>query len=949
MNNSGNTTIEEIYKVTNKGLKIILYYYPGAEKCINSKNSKFKMRNEKTASASIKEEKDCWIIKDFGNSDKALNPIQLVMSEESLNFKQALEFASQRFCNGNFIKTSQKESPKPLFQEADPADKWKIEFKERFTKFELETLGPFVNEEVCSKYNLKPVKSYITDISSKTNKAWKFESTEEYPIYCFDFGHWKKIYQPLNQDKSYRFFYIGERPKNYIFGLDHLRGEVEKLREIQKTKVIQELKDKSIFDNITEDKLNEKIDDQVKGLLSDLIICSGDRDALNVASAGFNVVWLNSETANLTRDQYQELKSLSKHIYNLPDIDQTGIKQGYKLALEYLDIKTIWLPEDLRQKKDFRGNPCKDVTDLFKHYNNPINILNSKKNTAVPLRFWDVEKSLKGSINYFINHTSFYHFLKANGYSRYNDKTNRFGYVYLKINGNIVEKIEPDGRNNIKTNIKDFINCYLEKNDYPVGLRNMFYKTKQTDESSLSNLSQKIDLDFKSYDKDFQYWFFPNVAWKISKNGIEETKISDIDKFVWKSDIKDKCERVNLTKKPIFEVTYSKAYSEALKSKNHAVIKGFQDIEKYELTINDPDFIFIRFLENTSKMYWMKEKEGLSEIEVKEQKLHLINKLYALGYLAHKHKNPENAWAVFAMDAKESEIGKSFGGSGKSIYARSLEHINSTFYIGGRNSAKTEDKFIYDGVDEHTFLIIIDDADQYLKFDFFYPAITGKLNINPKNNKQFILDFNESPKFVFTSNFTLKQIDPSTERRILYTAFSDYYHEKDSDGYYKETRKPKDDLGKLLFDEFNQEEWNKFYNLMANCIQLYLSFNKISPPMENVIKRNLRTQMGEHFLGWANEYFVDPVKLNTDIIRKEVFDHCKATLPKSIVEKWTAQKFKEKLSYYCQYKGFILNPLDKCSEKEKESRRIVKNGIEYFFIEAPAEYDINPTELEMPF
>jgi len=45
----------EILIATRGGLDIILYYYPQAEKCLSTSKKKFKIRNEKTASATIKQ------------------------------------------------------------------------------------------------------------------------------------------------------------------------------------------------------------------------------------------------------------------------------------------------------------------------------------------------------------------------------------------------------------------------------------------------------------------------------------------------------------------------------------------------------------------------------------------------------------------------------------------------------------------------------------------------------------------------------------------------------------------------------------------------------------------------------------------------------------------------------------------------------------------------------
>jgi hypothetical protein len=58
-----------------------------------------------------------------------------------------------------------------------------------------------------------------------------------------------------------------------------------------------------------------------------------------------------------------------------------------------------------------------------------------------------------------------------------------------------------------------------------------------------------------------------------------------------------------------------------------------------------------------------------------EQKLHLINKIYCIGYLLHTGIKYCKPWCVFAMDNKISETGESNGGSGKFNGLGSLYHI----------------------------------------------------------------------------------------------------------------------------------------------------------------------------------------------------------------------------------------------------------------------------------
>ena len=50
-------------------------------------------------------------------------------------------------------------------------------------------------------------------------------------------------------------------------------------------------------------------------------------------------------------------------VYNIPDIGTTGRVKGTELALRFIDIHTIWLPDELANYRDHRGNPRKDFRD----------------------------------------------------------------------------------------------------------------------------------------------------------------------------------------------------------------------------------------------------------------------------------------------------------------------------------------------------------------------------------------------------------------------------------------------------------------------------------------------------------------------------------------------------------------------------------------------------------
>ena len=899
--------INQILKETDGGLSVILHYYPQAKKCLDNKRAKFKIRNEKTASVSIYQEKEKWYLKDFGNGEKRMDVFALVMKNENLNFSESLKFISKQFCNADYIE-KKKPAEMPVFKKVSKSKEDKVEFKDRLSDFELSIIGKKVTQEICDTYKLKAIKYFV-----RKDSEYEIYSTDKFPIFCFDFGDWKKIYQPLNRDKAYRFSYIGNKPKDFIFGLDQLK-------EISN-------KNEAIIENEADEN-----DMQDSDLKPDIFICSGDRDALNVAATGRPVIWMNSETALLSKQQYYDLKSVSKQIYVIPDIDNTGKRQGDRLCLKYNDIKMVILPEELKNYKDFRGNTCKDVTDFLKHsYKIGVSFDKLVRN-AVPFKFWKELYTKNGDFKgYFINTLSLLQLLRANGYYRMEDKSSEFGYFYIKINENIVHKIIPKsnkkGVGGIKTEIKDFINNHVkfENNE----LRNKLFRSKDTDEGIMSNLNFKKDLDFKSCEKDYMYIPFNNVAWKITAKNIEEYRIQEIDKYFWQDDILDNCKKVTISKKPIFEINYSEKYNNLLLSGDHNAIKNMRDIDKFTIKINDEDFIYMKFLKNASRMYWKKESEGkeLTEDEKKEELLHLINKIYTLGYLSFKHKDPDKPWAVFVIDARETETNKSSGGTGKSLFLTSLNYLSKTFNITGRDPEKTKNRFIFDGIDEFTHMININDANKYFKFDFFFPFITDDLMVEAKNISSFTIPFSLSPKIAISSNFALRNIDLSTKRRLLYVSFSDYYHEKDDDGYYPETVSPAKEFGKNLFLDFTEEEWNKFYNFIALSIQVFLKFNsRIDPPMDNIVKKNLKAEVGESIFDWAEDFFSDKKYLDVEIEKNVVFESIKENVP--YAKNLSAQRMKKKIKAYCKYKGWELNP----KKMLTNNSQIIKQSVEYLFI-----------------
>lgn len=910
----------DILDATNGGLDIILSYYPNAEKVLSKVSKRFKIREtEKTESSSLRElSNGVWVVTDFGGTGRQRNGIDVCMDEENMTFKEAIAFLGSKYG----IKGAETQYYKPIIKQRsiekdEKPNSITLSYKD-FTEKELALLGPCVTAGHCADFKLRSCTS-VTYI--KEDKVTIVSSTEEYPIFAFDYGTWQKIYQPNAQDKSHRFVYAGEKPKRFVYGLDIIKKEYEKLKK----------KQEEDFEFNPEDDEDESTTKKRKAYkLEAVFIMSGGSDGLNLYSFNKFPVWTNSEKDYLEWKDIKELRTMANDIYYVADLDNTGIGAAIEMGLKFLDIKLLFLPEKLKALKDKRGNPCKDFRNYATKFYNPkdatafTNGFEKMISNALPLQFWTVSFKA-GKMNYNLSNTRLYQFLALMGFGLYEDKISSEGYVFVKKEGSVVKKVLP-------YQIAKYIHGFLEDRGMHPELRDYMYNSPKLNDKSLSNLA-KVEIDFTASGRDYQYVFFTQKVWKVTAKEIIEYKQGEVNKFIWEDKVID------------FKAKKEDPYFKIEKDKDGDL----------NIMINKKDNIFFNYLINTSRVHWRKDLEdsfkgksekemdayfkenqfnieapNLSESEILEQKLHLINKIYSIGYLLHQYKDMTKTWCVFAMDNKVSENGESHGGSGKSLCYSTLNYFLRRFYIEGRNQKNVESEFVYHGVDENTDYILIDDASQYLKFENYFSPITGSLKVNPKNGVPFEIEFSKSPKFVIASNFTIRNPDPSTIRRVLFTVYSDYYH-YNKDNEYKQQRQVSDDFGgKNLFTDFTEKDWNEYINFCIQCLQFYLGHqNKVDPPMDNVTKRSLQAEMGDAFIGWADAFFstidTDPVtfkdapKYLDNYFSKEIAieEFMKATQ----LRKWSTTQFKKAVKAYCQYNNYIFNP----KELQNSGTRIVQN------------------------
>lgn len=544
-------------------------------------------------------------------------------------------------------------------------------------------------------------------------------------------------------------------------------------------------------------------------------------------------------------------------------------------------------------------------------------------------QFWkeDVKHNADGQItskSYSFNHKRCYTFLQNRGYYRLDQPNNSF--IWIHIEGNTVRKVET---HQIKDYVIDFTS-QLNKED----VENMLYRggKQYLGADSLGNLRYTA-LQLHEPSKNMQYLYFTDSYFKITDEGIEVEELKNLTGQVWQDNIKE------------FKPTLLPLMIENVHQISAEDIKENSELEAYQgeyLIDFHEDALkcdFLHFLLNTS-IFFGKNKtlEYATWAEKFETSRHFLSKVTAFGYMLHRFRNANNERAIIGMDGQMSEVGKSNGRSGKSLFGVALEQLAPTVTIPGKKKDLLDDKFLFEEVDSRTGIIFFDDVRVNFDFEFLFPYITGKFTLEKKGIGKMTLPREFVQKFFIATNHALSGEGGSFEDRQFLIGFSDWYNQH---------HKPIDDFKVMFFDEWDEPQWNRFYNFAAMALHLYFKHGLIAAPTEKLINRKLRQEIGESFLDWAEEYFSREANVNVRIYKQHMYDG-NASEAESIkhgdgfVTKFPMQRkytsianFKSKMKAYCKFKNWDFNPSAKPPGSDIKTGG--KEYIEVFIPEAEME------------
>lgn len=462
--------------------------------------------------------------------------------------------------------------------------------------------------------------------------------------------------------------------------------------------------------------------------------------------------------------------------------------------------------------------------------------------------YWRITRSTRGKGKVKIKMYSYMKFLEKQGFAKkYLDNS----YVFVKSENNVVEQYElSEIKDFIIEHIKDF---YKENNYYEEALLNeLLDRNGRYFGKGLIECIPSIDLDVIRDKKDEANFYFKNGFVKVDKNnGVTLYNYSVLDGRIWKSQI----------------------------------------IERDFSIMNDGQkSVYEQFLFNVA---------GKSDDRLKTIKS-------SIGYLLHGYKDSANAKVIVLVDEKIPDDGEPNGRTGKSIYGKALSKLKKSSRIDGKNFTFTE-RFTFQEVYLDTKILEFNDVTRKFDFERLFSVTTDDMTIENKKEKPFTLKFEDSPKLLVSTNYTIKGQGASYEDRLFEVEFSDHYNEN---------YKPLDDFEGRLFDDWDAAEWARFDNFMLECVELFLKKGLVEYKPINLEKRKLIEQTIDEFVDFADKNIL----VNQEYDKNNLFNSFRLSYNNV---GWVKQKrFTSWVKLYAKSKGYNYESRD-------------SNGISYYKLEDP--------------
>ena len=219
-----------------------------------------------------------------------------------------------------------------------------------------------------------------------------------------------------------------------------------------------------------------------------------------------------------------------------------------------------------------------------------------------------------------------------------------------------------------------------------------------------------------------------------------------------------------------------------------------------------------------------------------------------IGFMLHGYKSLGFCPAVILNDEVISDNPE--GGTGKGLIMNALSKMKKLVVIDGKSFA-FERSFAYQLVSADTQILCFDDVRKHFDFERLFSVVTEGLTLEKKNKDAIKIPFAKSPKIAITTNYAIKGAGNSFARRKW---------ELELHQFYSKDFTPQDEFGRLMFGDWNDDDWCEFDNYMIGCLKSYLRTGLVKSKFVNLKIRQLSAESCHEFIEWCG--LVDSAERN---------------------------------------------------------------------------------------
>ena len=235
-----------------------------------------------------------------------------------------------------------------------------------------------------------------------------------------------------------------------------------------------------------------------------------------------------------------------------------------------------------------------------------------------------------------------------------------------------------------------------------------------------------------------------------------------------------------------------------------------------------------------------------------------------IGFLLHGYKNLSYCPAVILNDEVITDNPE--GGTGKGLFVNGVSQMKKLCFIDGK-VFNFDSSFPYQTLSVDTQILAFDDVKKNFNFERLFSVITEGITLERKNKDAIHIPFSKSPKIVITTNYAIKGKGNSFERRKWELEFKQFYTKEFT---------PQVEFGRLLFSEWDDDEWCRFDNYMIHNLQSYMNTGLIKSTFVNLGIRKLSAETCHEFIEWCglvdNNTSEDKVKKDELLYKHLLYD-----------------------------------------------------------------------------